>query len=285
MMIVLRRDLSRDYHVMQDVLQTVRGQVACVATARGYYTGRIEIHCAFDDFVADTPLNRLLKAAAREVSRSPLLSADTRRDALRVVARLEEISDLHPHDMFAVVDRRTWYYRDAIALAKHILRCVGRTFAAGGESAWTFLVRTPELVEAGVRETLRDVLCDLDIRKFPAPIVGATFGAHPDIVVGSGHAVGDVKYKVTDGSWYRPDLYEVVAFAAAFRCRDAVLITFALGDLPIRSVGLGDTTVVQVVWNCAVDPDTASAKLCDSIRTWTYTLRTHIGTAQSLPIQ
>jgi 5-methylcytosine-specific restriction endonuclease McrBC regulatory subunit McrC len=133
-MTVIRRDLSRDYQDTHDALRVVRGQVNCVPTARAYYAGRVELHCAFDDFTTDTALNRLLRAAAREVSRSTALTAAVRRDSFRILARLEDIGELRPNDLGATVERRTWYYRDAVTLAKNILRYVGRTFASGGET-------------------------------------------------------------------------------------------------------------------------------------------------------
>jgi 5-methylcytosine-specific restriction enzyme subunit McrC len=268
-MALLRRDLSRDYYATDDILQMVRGCVKSVPTARAYYTGRIEVHCSFDEFVVDTPLNRLLRAAAREVSRSTLLTAEVRKDAARVVARFDDVGDFRQSDIAAAVERRTWYYRDAAVLARHILRCVGRTFAAGSETAWSFLIRTPELVEAGIRQTLIENLPHLRIGKFPAPIIGAAFGAHPDIVLGTGWAVADVKYKLNDGSWNRPDLYEVVAFASAFKCRDAALICFAEHSLATQAVEVGDITVSKLAWNCDLHPIAAGSELCGAFQHWT----------------
>jgi hypothetical protein len=37
-----------------------------------------------------------------------------------------------------------------------------------------------------------------------------------------------VKYKAPDGTWNRPDLYEVVAFAVAFGRSHAALVTFGV---------------------------------------------------------
>ena len=285
-MTVIRRDLSRDYRVYQDALQTIRGHVEGVATARAYYTGRVELHCIFDDFTTDSALNRLLRAAAREVSRSPLLTPAVRKDAFRVVARMEDVGELRQTDLAATVERPTWYYRDAIALAKNILRCVGRTFSAGAESAWSFLIRTPELVEAGVRQTLVDRLGHVGITKTTAPIRGLNWGVHPDIVFGSGWGVADVKYKVTSGTWYRPDLYEVVAFATAFRSVEAALICFADQILPTSTIGLGDTNVSLLTWNCSVSPDLASIGLCEVTEAWLDRARGRalsIGGAKNIP--
>jgi 5-methylcytosine-specific restriction enzyme subunit McrC len=265
---VLRRDLSRDYQSRQDVLRAVRGQVQNLPTARAYYTGRLELHCTFDDFVTDTPLNRLVKAAAREVSRSRLLTDAVRRDAQRIIARLEDVGALLPGDLVAPVERRTWYYRDAAVLARHILRAVGRSVAGGLASAWTFLIRTPELVETGLRQALIDGMPDVRIRKVSAPLAGTSMRVNPDLVFGDGRAVGDVKYKRTDAEWNRPDLYEVVAFAAAFRVSDAVLLYFSEVGIEPRGVGVGDIQVSSIAWNCSLTPDVAEGALCRAVREW-----------------
>jgi hypothetical protein len=101
-------------------------------------------------------------------------------------------------------------------------------------------------------------------------IEGAIFGVHPDIVFGSGWAVADVKYKLSQEGWNRPDLYEVVAFAAAFRCLDAALICFSGVGLPPRTVAVGETNVRRVAWNCGVDPVTASRALGEAISDWLH---------------
>ena len=92
---------------------------------------------------------------------------------------------------------------------------------------------------------------------------------NPDLVFGYGWAVGDVKYKRTEAEWNRPDLYEVVAFAAAFRVPDAILIYFSEAGLEPRNVGVGDIHVSALAWNCSLTPDVAEEALCRAVRHWT----------------
>jgi hypothetical protein len=123
-----------------------------------------------------------------------------------------------------------------------------------------------------------EALDDMTVIKSSAPIVGATFGVHPDIVFGDGLAIADVKYKLAQEGWNRPDLYEVVAFAAAFRCFDAALICFSVDRLPPRTVGVGSTSVLRLAWNCGVSPDSASRTLCESISLWIRDVKQNHGT-------
>src|SRR5207253_11259875 len=64
---VIRRDLVRDYQPKEQDLAAARGQVSPLRTATAFYSGRTTMHCRFSEFGIDTPLNRVLKAAAREV--------------------------------------------------------------------------------------------------------------------------------------------------------------------------------------------------------------------------
>lgn len=265
---VLRRDLSRGYVTVPAALPSVRGRLEHMPTARAYYAGRLELHCTFDDFVVDTPLNRMIKAAAREVSRSSQLTKAIRKDALRIAARMEDVGELRVSDHLAVVDRPTSYYRDALTLARHILRFVGRTLAPGELAAWTFLIRTPELVEEGIRQILQAQLVPEAVTKKRKRLPNSTMTFNPDIVFGDERALADVKYKLMDDSWNRADLYEAVAFATAFRVQHAALIGF--GATPAQRIALeiGDCRIGKFLWPCESTPELAASRLSAAVKSW-----------------
>ena len=162
--VVLRRDLVRDYVPFCEALEAARGQIDAVATADAYYSGRLHLVCDFEEFGSDAELNRVLKAAALAVGASVDVSASTRRRAIRIAARMEDVGEVRPSDLRATLDRRTAHYADALALARSVLANIRRTLKHGEAVVWTFLIRTPELVEAGVRNELprttpREVEC------------------------------------------------------------------------------------------------------------------------------
>ena len=70
---VLRQDLIRDYETFGDEVASVRGTIATAATASAYYAGRVRFVFEFEEFEVDTPLNRVLKAAAAAILGSPRL--------------------------------------------------------------------------------------------------------------------------------------------------------------------------------------------------------------------
>ena len=249
---VIRRDLVRDYFPFRDILAAARGQIEPLATAERYYRGSLGLACAYEEFGSDTALNRVLKAGAETVMASADAAPETRRRAQRVAARMEGLSPLQANDLRAHTDRRTAHYRDAFILARAILLNVRRTLAHGDERAWTFLIRTPELVEAGVRAELQARLPDAwDVRKVTFPLRGANMTIAPDLVLGDVIAVGDVKYKRVLSRWRRADLYEVTAFATAAGVARAAVIGFRGNDDPDPPppVGVGETHVRFFAWD------------------------------------
>jgi 5-methylcytosine-specific restriction enzyme subunit McrC len=152
-----------------------------------------------------------------------------------------------------------------------LLRATGRSLDVGGASAWTFLIHTPEMVEAGIRAVLAEKLGAGVVRKEGRQLVGSTLTFNPDLVFGAPDAVGDVKYKLAGGDWDRADLYQVVAFAAAFRVTEALLVRLRGSDVTgLRDVRVGDIRVREITWLAdAQEPAEASAAaLAADVREW-----------------
>jgi 5-methylcytosine-specific restriction enzyme subunit McrC len=270
---VLRRDLIRGYFAFRGTLPAARGQIDAIATAHQYYGGNLGLTCVYEEFGADTELNRVLKAAAQAVTVSIDASPLTRRRAARITARMEDVGPLRTNDLRTRPDRRTAHYEDALLLARAILMNVRRTLEHGSQTAWTFLIRTPELVESGVRRELQDLLPDgWRVRKEIFPLRGANMSVAPDLVLGCVIAIGDVKYKRVLARWRRADLYEVTAFATAAGVPRAAVIEFrgeGDPDLP-PTVAIGNTQLQCFAWEAREDiaPDQAAALLATTIENW-----------------
>ena len=224
---VLRKDLVRDYLDAGGWLKVIRGRVDPVRTVLALNSGHLEALCEFEDFGADTALNRNLLAAARLIAASYTLPWADRRRALSVVARMDGVSPLRASDARAQTDRRTAHYGTALALARHIVAGQGRSIEVGRHYARTFLIRTPEMVEEGIRRVLQKRLGHRwRIEKKGRQLVGSSMTLNPDLVVDDGLAVADVKYKWKGTDWPRSDLYQIVAFAVEYRSKVAALIGF-----------------------------------------------------------
>lgn len=267
--VVFRRGLARDYESRREQLQVVRGHVTIVPTVRDLLRGRVAIHCEYDDFVVDMPLNRLLAEAARRVTASKALPDDVRRAALALSSRLE-VGPLRASDVRAITDRQTAYYTDAVALAKEIIRSTDRDLRAGEARAWTFLVRTPEAVERGVRSILAERLPGR-VTKQGLQLTPSYHTLNPDLVFDDGQMIGDVKYKLAGTDWVRSDLFQVVAFAAGYQAHGGSIVAFARGEHPQPPpLQVGHMAFRHFVWRAleSMSPAEAGADLANEIEAW-----------------
>lgn len=269
---VLRADLLRDYTAVRASIPITRGRIDPLDSSRDYYRGRLQLTCEFEEFNEDSALNRVLKEAARRLLQAPVLRQPLRRRAARALARMDGVGLVQPQDLrSAGIDRRSAHYQTALLLAGNVLCSQGRTLRAGLPPAWTFLIRTPEPVEAGVREVLRQGLPDSQVRKAGIMLANNSMTLNPDLVFGSPDAIGDVKYKQASPDWDRPDLYQLIAFATGYQVEHACLFSFAgpaaSGPPP---VAVGNVHVASVVWSAdpETDPAVAAADFAARSRYW-----------------
>ncbi len=258
---VLRAELVRDYEPAREPLRMLRGRIDPAATTADFYRGRLELTCEFEEFGFDSPVNRVLKAAARQLVSAPNLEPALRRRAARALSRMDAVGQIRRDDEpRAVVDRRTHHYSAALHLARHVLNGRGRNLHAGAESVWTFLIRTPEPVEAGLRELLREALPDQRVRKAGIALGSSGLTLNPDLVFGPPSAIGDVKYKILGSHWDRADLYQLVAFASGYGVVEAVLFGFSTTGVALPpTLTVGETRVSTVAWpaGSGLDPEQA----------------------------
>lgn len=197
---------------------------------------------------------------------------------------MEDVSDLASGDVSVGTDRTTAYYNKPLLLAKHILRSEGRTIKAGASYAKTFLIRTPLMVEEGVRKILKDALSPRFRVKNEAGkkyVVGAPLTLNPDLVFDEGLATGDVKYKLNSGAWNRSDLYQAIAFATGFKTRHGLVVGFRTdpGVSALPALTVGDVQLHYVAWDASgsSSADTAAEQLCGQVRAWLVGIADGVG--------
>ena len=271
---VLRRGLLRDYRETSEDTPALRGRINELSAGRHYYGGVLAAECIADEFDCDSALNRILKAGLSALTRSAVLPRRELRDrAASALRHMDEIGELQESDLRVVVDLRSRYYSDALALARAVLSGVGRSLVAGRGAAWTFLLRTPELVEAGIRQILVEEFGSDVVHKRGLEI-GRSLTVNPDLVFTGRSAVADVKYKLAPRTWSedRADLYQAVAFADAFEARAAGIVRFHTEPGP----GLGrlqyskNVEVTELPWHAwgGLEPEDAGRALVASCRAW-----------------
>jgi 5-methylcytosine-specific restriction endonuclease McrBC regulatory subunit McrC len=269
--VLLRHGLVSDYGRVTADLPCARGRIHTVKTAQSVLAGRPVIRCEFDRFGEDTSLNRVLKAAVVRLLGLPGLPLDLRERRRRIHPRLSDVGELRRADLGVRPDALSRRYRDAHPLALAILASTGLSMEEGGKSTWTFLFRTPEAVEEGLRNSLRTHLEPAwKVQKTGKILLGdRNSSLNPDLVFGDNDAVGDVKYRLTaDGEIKRGDLNQVTPFATGYHAKKATVIAFGPCETG-EEVHVGSVQVNGFNWNSdQATPEQAATRLAESVGSW-----------------
>jgi 5-methylcytosine-specific restriction enzyme subunit McrC len=247
---LLRQGLRLDYREMDDELSAVRGHVLPLPTTLDLLRGRPFATCRFDELSEDTPLNRVVRAACQQLSTLPFVAQLTRARARRVAYRFN-CSALQPADLVLKPDRLARGYSRAWTLAALVLRSMAISLNAGNASGTTFLIRTPEVIEEGLRLLITDALPTVRVAKRRLLLGHSALSVNPDLTFDENCAVGDIKYREFSKDWNRSDLYQTVSFATAFRARHGIVVGFSRSlilETP-PSISLGDVSVTALAWS------------------------------------
>lgn len=266
---LIRGGLRRAYVEHHEKLPVVRGRVDVARTTIDLARGTLLVSGEFEELTEDTALNRILAAAAKRIARSPLMPAPLRRRARSAGYLLAGLSPLRPSDLRATPDRIAARYVDAIRLAKLVLSGAGVGLDNGDHRGASFLLPTPLIVEAALRQLAAEALHPhVEVAKGRLPIGNTQMTVNPDLVFGD-LAVGDIKYKVWDGSWIRNDLYQLIAFAVAYERTAALHVGFG-GPISKKPLQVGNTRLWRVTWSldAALAPEEAAAAFQAHVREW-----------------
>lgn len=269
---LLRLGLRKDYKNFVDELPEVRGRPLSCETALNALRGRAVAVCEFEELSDDAPLNRIVRSACERIARLGVISDESRRRARMVAYRMDDVGPAQPGDLRTRVDRLSRSYSRAVPLALLVLAGCGISTNLGNSTGTTFLIRTPELVEDGLRSLLSASLPHIGITKRRLMLGESGLSVNPDLVFGSGLGVGDVKYRYLGPDWNRTDFNQLIAFAAAFRCNRALLLGFvrdASASRP-RSAPVGSVMASAFGWNASatVAPEESAALLAAHVRQW-----------------
>lgn len=284
---LLKLDLYKDYQSQTGDLQFVRGSINPVASTTNWFTGIPLMNCNYEDFVADNSLNRTLLESLRRICFSRFISNNSLKQRSRLAShRFAGISQFKESDLDWRPDRSSEVWQPTFDLACRIIRATGQSIALGNSSGQSFLLRTPSIIEDGIREILSHHLSALvNVSKRPKTLIPETLSANPDLVLDSslesirpptvllddGFIVGDVKYKKSDGKWYRPDLSQLVFFASSYESKAGFLVNFASEIQLIKNFDaeIGNIPYRMISWDTnLVDPAEAEAKFVDEVKEW-----------------
>ncbi len=269
---LLRVGLRKDYKENLDELDEVRGQIQALETAERVYRGAAVAVCRFEELSEDTSLNRIVKSACERIARLGIVSQPVRGRARRVVYRMDGVGSTLYTDMRVRLDRLTMSYSRVLPLSLLVLNGCGISAAYGKVQGLAFLIRTPELVEDGLRSILASGIPTRRVAKRKLLLGGSGMSINPDLVFGEDLAIGDVKYRRLSGDWHKPDFNQIVTFATGFRSQYALLIGFCDSTTSIlpRPVKIGPVHTKAFSWVASPQstPASSGVLLVTQVSSW-----------------
>lgn len=259
----LSQGVPRAYREFQERLTGIRGRIDLAAQQR--LAGLpVPAECRFDDYTADIPLNRILRAAAIRLLRLPGVTVTTRQALQRLAAQLGEASPATSADLRSrtVFTRLNEHCRPAGQLARIVLGESSLLDAAGTTGAAVFLIDMNKAFEDFVASRLSRYLHgQLHVRsQKPDHLDNAghvrikpdlTFDRHPGLPA----YVADSKYKITSSGFGREaDYYQILAYASALNLPEGMLIYCQHdGTAPPQQIHVRNLSTRLATWALRLD--------------------------------
>lgn len=269
--LILRRGLLSDYRSISKTIPTARGRILALETSSRWLRGDARVDCQFDTFDTDTSINRVIKAALLNISRSNAMSLNSKKRSSFCLRHMQEVGTLRADDLLVRTNRESKQFEVALYFARQILTSTGRELAAGQLDSQSFLFKTPDLIENGIRAILTNALAPMHIEKRGRVLKPSTVSVNPDLEIGPPPFTGDVKYKYSTSYWNRTDLAQSVFFATAYESPKALVISFTpSSDLKLPKLTVGKVSVTSATWNASADtsPQQSAKSLIEQVRSF-----------------
>lgn len=240
----LHRGHVHRYEQVTEERTSIRGKLLVSQHARRDPARQLSFPCRFSAFTMNTPLNQVLRTAARvawRLTENQLV----RQSLLWIDAQLDEVDLLsppYPNSLPALVfDRTTVRYQRACTLAEQILRSQAPSMSAGSASYTSLLFDMNVLFESWFAKRLQHSLkgrATVDAQVTDAWLFQSStrnvFALRPDIVVtphasDKGITIIDTKWKLldeTDTVTYgisQADAYQMYAYQQRYDAARVIL--------------------------------------------------------------
>lgn len=232
--------LPRAYVAEEDVLPKLRGALDVRQQIVRRAVDPSRLHCRFDEFSENTPLNRVLKTCLSHIA-SFVRSEPLRRRIVSLTERFAEIPTSHaPLKERIVWNRMNERFRQAHALARMLLEAEWQNTTSGQVAGLALLFPMNLLFERYVSRWLQRVLPAGSIsvqRRQHTLLQHGAYPMIPDIVIETDHGplVIDTKWKDvgdqpgSDPSVSQADLYQLASYGAVYRAGRVILLYPATG--------------------------------------------------------
>ena len=147
MLAAVRRGIPRRYAQFRDDLPVLRGRLD-IARQFTRFAYRIDhVACAYDELSVDTPLNRVLKASVRKMTRF-VRTYESQRLLTELAGHFENVADsLAPLHEQVQIDRTNETFRDLYRRARLLLEGEFQSTTSGGKEGYALLFPMGKLFE------------------------------------------------------------------------------------------------------------------------------------------
>ena len=237
MLAAVRRGIPRRYAQFRDDLPVLRGKLDIPRQFTRFAYRIDRIACAYDELSVDTPLNRVLKASVRKMTRF-VRTYESQRLLTELAGHFENVADsLAPLREQVQIDRTNETFRDLYRRACLLLEGKFQSTTSDDKDGFALLFPMGELFEKFVGCVLKRV------SPYPVRLQNSKhhalkredgqhiFGLQPDAVIETpdGVVVLDTKWKAIDPlrqDWKvaHSDVYQMLAYADAYSAKRLVLL-------------------------------------------------------------
>ncbi|MBT0651542.1 McrC family protein [Geomobilimonas luticola] len=248
----LKRGIDHTYVTQEENLRCLKGKLLLRQHAAMNALHRERLYCRYDDFISDTPINRILKAASRRllfISKA----ASAQKKLREILFLLDEVTDLEVAEHhFADVhyNRNTERFQPLVNFSLLVLKGMSPTWTMGKENSFSLLFPMEQLFEEFIARYIHRYADQLGLSRecIHAQAIGrrewllkresdscGSYRLKPDLIIeslpGKSCLILDTKWKhlLSDAEDAKngvsqADIYQLYAYAHRYECPDNILL-------------------------------------------------------------
>jgi 5-methylcytosine-specific restriction enzyme subunit McrC len=267
-----RKGFYQTYLSQAEPLAYLRGRLDVVQAIR--QPGQVKLPCHYEEQTADVEENQILAWTLWHIARSGLCTERVLPVVRRAYRTLQSLTTLQPYPAEACLgrlyNRLNDDYQPLHALCRFFLEQSGPAHSLGDRAMLPFLVDMAHLFELFVAEWLKAHLpARVRLKAQERVHLGERGGIHFEIdlvlydAAGRPVCVLDTKYKTPDKP-ASDDISQVIAYAEAKGCREAILV-YPVAPLQPLAIKVGDIRVRSLTFSLEGDLEQAGAEFVKSL--------------------
>lgn len=255
---VFRRNIHRAYESYEENKQFIKGKILFHETILKNSLRKDRHYVRYDEFTADTLLNRVFKTVILHVLSQTVLSGNKKNLKLA----LDYLEGVEPIRMYkgifdrVIFNRMTEIYLGVFTMAKLLYNNRQPGFSEGDEYTFTFLVPLNKLFEYYAYKLIDNYSCNGDFQvRYQGPKKhlarykeDSYFLLAPDITISYNNKISpgyvvDAKFKNPFDSagqinLTETDIYQIVTYAVCYKCKNVFLLYPRFKGHPAHNVEL-----------------------------------------------